>query len=697
MSEKVQPAQGKGGEFSMLFSLFRIRDVELHNRLVFQPHFTALGTLDGVPTDAHVAYHEERARGGVGLIIFESQAVHHTGKMSRRFINAWDPAVIPMLRKITDTVHAHGTKIFSQLTHSGHTSLEHPPHIMWAPTQMPEPSSHFSTKAMDEDDLRTVIEGFAVSARNAADAGFDGVEIKVAHDGLLRAFASPFFNHRVDRYGGSFENRMRLSLEVLEAIKKKTGGTFPVGVRICLHEFTPFGYGLEYGMKMTESLEASGLVDYFNSDAGSFSSYWMEIPPAAVAPADFQKLNAALKRGSRLPVIAFGRISPPQRAENMLRAGEADLIGMARQLLTDPETPNKLKAGRTDLVRLCIACNDACIYQVGQEKAIRCIHNPGAGRELELNERLVTQAEASRRVVVVGGGPAGLKIAEIAAKRGHKVTLLERDGALGGQVRLAAKQPEHEIIGEVTRYLEAAVTDRGVDLRLGVSATPALLRELSADVIVIATGSEPNLPNLQRDGAKHARELGRQVLPAIPGLDKDFVVSSDQVLSGDVEPSGNVLVVDDNGHWEAAGTAEYLSDRNCRVEIIATHGSIGEDIESGNRTLFYRRAAIKGIRLRPNTVLLEVGDHRVKVAAVFSARNSTGWDKYMLVPGDEEWIEGIDWVVPIIGRRSREDLFLELKESPEFKGIKIERVGDCVAPRLIQSTITEAFTLAQTL
>ena len=164
-----------------------------------------------------------------------------------------------------------------------------------------------------------------------------------------------------------------------------------------------------------------------------------------------------------------------------------------------------------------------------------------------------------------------------------------------------------------------------------------------------------------------------------------------------MELSGNVLVVDDNGHWEAAGTAEYLSEHNCRVEVIATHGLIGEDIESGNRTLFYRRAAIKGIRLRPDTVLLEVGDHRVKVAAVFSSRNSTGWDKYLLVPGDEEWIEGIDWVVPIIGRRSREDLFLELKESPDFQGIQIERVGDCVAPRLIQSTITEAFTLAQTL
>ncbi len=684
-------------KFSKLFTPFRIRDVQLRNRLVFQPHLTCLATLEGMPTDGHVAYHEERARGGVGLIIFESVSIHPTGNMSRRNVKAWDPVVIPRLRDITEAVHAHDTKIFCQLTHGGHTSLEHPPHILWAPTQMPEPSSHFSTKAMDDHDIRTAIEGFAVSARNAQEAGFDGVDIKIAHDGLLRSFASPFFNHRTDRYGGSFENRMRLSLEVLEAIKRVTGETFPVSVRICLHEFTSFGYGLDYGLKMAETLEASGLVDCFNADAGSFSSFWMEIPPAAVAATEFQALNVELKRASRIPVIAFGRITPLQRAEAMIRDGQADLIGMARQLITDPETPNKLKAGRADLVRLCIACNDACIYQVAQEKPVRCIHNPGAGREREVNERLVMRANTLRRVVIVGGGPAGLKVAEIAAKRGHKVTLLERETVLGGQIRLAAKQPEHQIIGEVSRYLEAAVADREVDVRLGVTATPALLQELSPDVIVVATGSEPNLPHRPSDAATRSRALGRQVLPAIPGLERAFVLSSDQVLSGEFELTGNVLVVDNNGHWEAAGTAEYLADKGCQVEVIASHSLIGADIEDGNRTLFYRRAAIKGIRLRPNTILLEVGDRRAKAAEIFSANNSKDWNKYLLVPGEGKWIENIDWVVPVIGRRSREDLFLELKTHPEFTNVTIERVGDCVAPRLIQSTISEAFALAQTL
>jgi len=678
-----------------LLSGFSIAGVALRNRMVFQPHFTALGARDGLGSDDLRAYHEERARGGVGLIIVESQAVHPSGKMSRRFISAWDPASIPNLRRITDAVHGHGAKIFGQLTHGGHTSLENPPHLMWAPTQMPEPSSHHSTKAMDRDDIRAVIDGFAISARNQIAAGFDGVEIKIAHDGLLRSFASPYFNRRTDGYGGSFANRMRLSVEVLEAIRAGIGAA-PLGVRLCVDEFTPFGYDTEYGLEMAAALEATGLVDYFNADAGSFSSYWMEIPPAAVAGAEFRRINTALKAATRLPMVAFGRIAP-QAGEAMIKAGEADLIGWARQLITDPETASKLAAGRGDLVRMCVSCNDGCLHQVGQEKGVRCIQNPGAGREATHSERLVPVAAVRRNVVVVGGGPAGLKVAETAARRGHRVTLLERGRRLGGLVNLAALQPEHASVGEVTSYLEAMVAELGVTVRLGVTATPEVLAALGADVVVVATGSDPNLPGTDRADTALSLSQGRQILPGIDGLDGANVVSGDQVLSGAVRLSGHVVVIDNNGHWEAAGTAEFLADDGCRVTVVAAHGAVGALLEAGTRTLFYRRAAIKGITLRGATSVVGIGPGKVRVAAVFSGADAIGWAKYILMPGDEEVIEAVDWVVPVIGRRSREDLYLRLKQDPAFAGVQVERVGDCAVPRLIQSTILEAFDLARTL
>lgn len=676
--------------------MLRIGSVEIRNRFAFQPHFTALGTLEGMPSDDLVAYHEERARGGVGLIITESQAINPTGKMSRRFLNAWDPAIVPGLAKVADAVHAHGAKIFSQFTHAGHTSLEHPPHILWAPTQMPEPSSHFNTKAMDEDDIASVIAGFAAAARNVEAAGHDGIEIKIAHDGLLRSFASPYFNRRTDRYGGSFENRMRLSFEVLDAIKVATGGRLPIGVRICLSKFTTFGYDLDYGLEMVAALEAAGTVDYFNSDAGSFSSYWMEIPPAGVAPEEFDRLNKALKRATRLPTIAFGRITPPSRGEAMIANGHADMIGLARQLIADPETVNKLQEGRGDLIRICMACNDGCIHQVGQEKAVRCIHNPSAGRERTMSERTLKRASPPRRIAVVGGGPVGMKVAEIAARRGHTVTLVERERNLGGLIRLAINQPEHANLGEVTSYLELALADLGVEVRKSVTATPDLLAGLDCDTIVVATGSEPNLPD-SASRSSRSMALGRQVLPELPGIDLPHVASVDQVLMGSVKPSGHVLVIDENGHWEAAGTAEFLADAGCRVTVIAGHPLIGEELEGGTRTLFHRRAAIKGIRMRPSTIAVAIEPKRVRLAQVFSSSDADGWGKYILIPGDEEWVDGIDWVVPVLGRRSCEDLFIELKESARFKGRRIERAGDCVAPRLIQSNLLEAYQLAELL
>ncbi len=683
--EGITMANNATDGYGALFNPFSICNVEIPNRIVFQPHFTALGSADGLPTDAHRSYHEARAAGGAGLLIFESMSVHPEGKMSRHFVDAWDPKVIEPFKKIVNAVHKHGSKFFGQLTHSGHTSLEHPTPIMWAPTQIQEPYTNFMPKPMGKIDIKATIEGFAISAKNLISAGFDGIEIKIAHDGLLRSFASTFFNHRRDEYGGTFEKRMRICIEVLEAIKKSIGSDVPVGVRLCLNEFTPWGYDLDYGLKMAQHLEASGFVDYFNCDAGTFSSYWMEIPPFAVAQGSFQNLNIALKKQSKLPVIAFGRLKEPGLAARIIERKEADFIGMARQLIADPNTPNKIRTGRSDEIRECIACN-TCAHQVGRERAIRCTQNPNAGRENEINDLDASPASKSKMVLVVGAGPAGMKVAEVAARRGHNVMILEKSDRVGGQLILAAKQPLHDEVLSVSHYLETQLRKLKVQIVFNTAVNAEVIRESGADVVVLATGSRPRLPENaarkydfpNKDLGDLSASLGRQVLPQIPGINGENVYSADEVMHGNSTIGKRVVVIEESGHWESCGTAEYLADQGHEVYLITSRSMVGGDLEGANQHLFVERAVKKSIKILTNSSLLSISNSGVELKSSMDPNNS------FKIPCDA--------VVPIIGRNSEENLYIELVDLDGIKVPEYEliRVGDAIAPRTLELIIYEA-------
>jgi 2,4-dienoyl-CoA reductase-like NADH-dependent reductase (Old Yellow Enzyme family) len=668
-------------KWPFLTSPFTIGQVSLRNRFVFQPHFTALGD-EGAPSVNHRAYYEERAAGGVGLVIFESQAVHPTGRVSRHTVNAWDVGNIPAYRDIVDAVHKHGAKFFSQLVHSGPDTLASRPPLMWGPTQMPEPSNNFATKAMELDEIQEVVESFSRSARNMQAAGFDGVEVKIGHDGLLHAFASPFLNQRTDAYGGDFEGRMRLSVEALAAIRAATSEEFVLGVRVCLNEYTDWGYDTEYGLRMAAHLDGTGLVDYFNADAGTSSSYWMQIPPTVFDEGSFRHLTARLKDTVGAPVISFGRIKHPEMAERVLASGEADLIGMARQLIADPATPNKAIEGRDEDIRYCIGGNDSCIFQVAREQQIRCDHNPAAGRERLFSERRLTVAAEAKGVVVIGGGPAGMKVAETLARRGHRVSLFEKQTRLGGQVLLAQQQPHHVEIFDVVDYLERALRRLGVEVHLGVEITEDLLEEIEADALVVATGSRPALSRVAVNPAITGQEstagLDSFNSPAIRDLDPQVVATVDEVLSGDRPPGRRALVIDGTGNWEGAGTAEFLANAGSEVWVASDRFSVGYSLETANRELFYRRAAEKGIRTLPTTRFAGFTDGVVHLKDIYTAESTE--------------LPGVDLVVPAVGRRSDEMLFLDWKKRAGQRSIY--RLGDCVAPRMLREVIRESYEFA---
>jgi mycofactocin system FadH/OYE family oxidoreductase 2 len=633
-------------QFPYLFSPLRVGSTTVPNRIVFSAHLTNLAEHN-LPGPDLLAYYEERALGGAGLIITEEQSVHPTDHAYERLITAFEPEVVPRYQELTRRIHACGARIFAQINHNGgQASSTYTRLPVWAPSPIADPLFREVPKEMEREEIEEVVAAYAKVAGHLRQGGFDGAELQGSHSSLIRQFLSPYSNRRGDAYGGSVEKRARLVRETIEAIRGVVGREFVLGLRIPGDEFMDGGLVLEDTLSTARLLDRDGLLDYFNTSIGTATHTLFMVEGSMHLPPGYQLFTAAaLREVTDLPVVGVGRIKDPVQAERALAAGQCDLVGMVRQQIADPETARKAREGRVEEIRLCISCNQDCIGREGLNLEIGCVENPAAGHERQLGPRHLRPAGRPRRVLVIGGGPAGMECATTAARRGHRVTLCEAEGQLGGQVRLAVRVPNRAEFGDLARNLEGELRRAPVEVR---TETRLAVEEVLAggwDVVVCCTGAEPDRPS-----------------PA--------VLSVWDVMRG--EPVGErVAVVDQVGFHQATSTAEWLAERGHQVEVLAPTLSAGQDL---GLTLdlenWHRRVLALGVRIVTSVAPLGFEGANVQAVDAYSGR-ALEFGPY-------------DTIVVANHGRPADELYFALKGR-----VELHRAGDCLAPRRVGDAIGE--------
>lgn len=641
------------GQFKYLFSPLQIGNTVVPNRICFSSHLTNFAE-NGLPSERHIYYLAERAKGGAGLIITEEQSVHPTDHAYEKLIDAFNPAVVPRYRRLCSAVHEYETRIFAQLNHNGAQSdgsISRLP--VWGPSPVPDVLFREVPKEMEIEDIQELIEYFCKSATHVQEGGFDGIELQIGHSSLLRQFLSPLSNYRTDKYGGSLENRMRLALEVIEAVRATVGPDFTLGIRLCADEMIPGGLTLDDTKEMARRFEATEKIDFIDLSIGTFYNLYlvggtMHTPLGYTVP-----LSAGIKEVVNLPVFATGRINDPVMAERILADGQADMIGMVRAQICDPELANKAKDGRLEEIRYCVADNQGCYGRIAVNKLIGCIQNPAIGREREQGIGSIKPAPIKKRVLIVGGGPAGLRAAEVAAQRGHLVTLYEKKEKLGGQINIAALGAGREELGTIIRNEENQLKKVPVEIVLNKEVTAEFVLEHNPDVVIIATGSVP-------------KEC------PVPGADGPNIFNVWQILLGESDLGNRVLFIDYDGHHQATATAEFLVDQGKEVHMITSFLFVGTDLGPVQDLYLTRQRLLqKGVTFTPDFAVMEIKGLEVHGFNVYS----------------NEWqtFRGYDSIVLAMGNRVEDGLYRALKGRVK----ELHRIGDCVAPRKIDMAIHE--------
>ena len=646
--------------FKHLFTPHEIRGHEIRNRILSTAHQTILAK-NGSPSDEMAAYHEARARGGVGLIIMESSRPYADDVSEGYYIDASSDACIPGFKKVADAVHKHGTRLFGQINHGGRIAyMRDGMHLVsHAPSAVPDHRFHCMPRIMSVDYIHTIIDAFAAAAGRMVEAGLDGVELTASHGMLMAQFLNPLTNTREDEYGGTPENRYRFVGEMIAATRKVVGEDKIVGMRISAEEIEPDGLDAEGWLDICRRLNEEDGLDFLNVTVGSMMGLGGSIhvvPPMAIDHAYTAPKAGAITAVVDKSVFVAGRINQPQIAEQVLADGQAHMCGMTRAMISDPDMPNKARDGRLDDIRACIGCNQSCIGHYHLGTPISCIQHPVSGRELTLGH--AQKNPEHKTVIVAGGGPAGMKAAAVAAERGHKVTLFEASNRLGGQVLLAQTLPGRAEFGVLVDNLKREMDMAGVDIKLNTPVDRALIDQQNPDAVIIATGATPFKPDLDIADDVHAVDVW-------------------QVLRGEVNPGARVVVADWRCDWVGMGVAQKLAQEGSHVRLCVDGTHAGQNLQ-------------KYLTWHWTGELHKLGVEIIPYARLFGADGDT---VYFLHSCSNEAVicEGVDTLVVSQGHLSE----TALERALDGCGADVHLVGDCLSPRSAEEAIYEALIAAR--
>jgi len=615
------------------------------------PMATHFAGEDGSVNDRHIAYYVKRIKGGVGYITFEHTGVLKQGRAFPNMALIDSDQQIPPFKELVEAIHKEDGKIVIQINHAGRqTSASITGSPIVAPSAIPCPVRKEMPEELSLEEIQKIIDAFREAARRVKETGADGVEIHMAHGYLINQFLSPFSNKRTDEYGGDADRRMRMAIEVLRAVRNKVGPDFTVLCRLSADEYVEGGLKLENTKEIAKALERNG-ADALHVSACVAASGYLNHPPYYAEEGVFVHLAQGIKSVVGIPVIAVGRIRTPELANQILEEKQADLISMGRALIADPNLPMKAFQGRVEEIIPCISCN-RCILSI-RKGALQCAVNPETGREeifkLKKTDRL-------KKVWIIGGGPAGMKAAEVAALRGHQVTLYEEKERLGGKFLLAAIPPRKQVLKEFIDQLTRQLEKLPIKIILGKPFGPASLRRGRPDVAIIATGGKP-------------------FFPPIDGIQEAKAISVEEALSGEVHLGRKILVV--GGGGIGAEVADYLSENGKEVTLIEMREGIALDLVGHLQHFLNVRLRAKGVHILTSTKAIRFEKEGLWVEDPQGTKRLGGFDSIVIslgsIPNDElvESLKGKVSEVYVVGDASKPREVMEAVFEGEEVALKI--------------------------